>query len=96
MAVLNQVYLAGEDIAQRAGSVETAYVTEDGRFILDVNDLKRVRLLPDEYITGLDVEPVSMEEAQRLISQNNYRRHGDPVESGEEDALEETETEEED
>ena len=77
MAVLNQQYLAGEDIAQRAGVLETAYMTEDGRFVLDVTDLKRVRLLPEEYITGLDVEPISKEDAQVLISENHYRRYGD-------------------
>lgn len=91
MAVLNQQYLAGEDIAQRAGVLETAYMTEDGRFILDVTDLKRVRLLPEEYITGLDVEPISKEEAQVLISENHYRRYGDAEKKDETLSEEETE-----
>ena len=94
MAVMNQQYLAGEDIAQRAGVLETAYMTEDGRFVLDVTDLKRVRLLPEEYITGLDVEPISKEEAQVLISENHYRRYGD-AEKEETEETEETLSEEE-
>lgn len=67
-------YLADRSIAARAGVLESAYVTEDGRFVLDSQALKFVRLTPDEFVTGLQgVEKISYEEAKSLIAAGGYR-----------------------
>jgi hypothetical protein len=67
-------YLADRSIAARAGVLESAYVTADGRFVLDSQALKFVRLTPDEFVTGLQgVEKISYEEAKSLIAAGGYR-----------------------
>lgn len=95
MAVENAIYLTSEDIARRAGVYETAYVTTDLRFILDIMDMKRVRFEAEEYINGLDgIERVTLEEAERLIAENKSRRIADMTEEPEPEAeSEEEETE---
>ena len=54
--VENALYLAGEEIARRCGVYETAYVTADRKFVIDMSDLKRMRMTGDEYINGLNIE----------------------------------------
>lgn len=74
----NAVYLVSEEVARRAGVQDVAYVTEDGRFVIDLADFKRVRLTPEEYITGIaGVERITAEEAKLLVIANGYRRAGD-------------------
>lgn len=96
MAVNNAIYLTSGEIARRAGVYDTAYVTTDLRFVLDIMDMKRVRFEAEEYINGLDgIERVTLEEAERLIAENKSRRIADmtdePVE--EEQQVEEPEPE---
>lgn len=75
-------YLAGRDIAERAGVLDAAYVTEDGRFVLDSQALKYIRLTPDEFVTGLQgIEKIGYEEAKSLIAANGYR-HLPDMEAG--------------
>lgn len=99
--VENALYLAGEEIARRCGVYETAYVTADRKFVIDMSDLKRMRMTGDEYINGLNIEKVSEEEAERLIAENKYRTIGqmddDEAKAAEEqaDTVEETPVEEE-
>lgn len=67
-------YLADRSIAERAGVLESAYVTADGRFVLDSQTLKFVRLTPDEFVTGLQgVEKISYDDAKSLIAAGGYR-----------------------
>jgi len=73
------IYLATADVAQRAGVYETAYQVKDGRFVVDRNDIRRIRLTGDEYLTGIQgIEKISQQQAEVLISENHYRRAGDP------------------
>ena len=56
----------------------SAYVTKDGRFVLDSQALKFVRLTPDEFVTGLQgVEKISYEEAKSLIVAGGYSHIAD-------------------
>lgn len=67
-------YIVTKDIAQRSGMIASRYRTEDGRFILNERDLARVRLTPEEYVSGLaGVEMITTEVAKTLIRQNNYQ-----------------------
>ena len=67
-------YIVTRDIAQRSGMIASRYRTEDGRFILNERDLARVRLTPEEFVSGLaGVEMISAEVAKTLIRQNNYQ-----------------------
>ena len=71
-------YLADRSIAERAGVLESAYVTKDGRFVLDSQALKFVRLTPAEFVTGLQgVEKISYEEAKSLIVAGGYSHIAD-------------------
>lgn len=91
----NTIYLVTEDVAKRAGVYDVAYVTADGRFIIDAMDICRIRLVGDEYVTGIKgVETVTRQEADNLITENRYRRIAD-MESEETESEEETEKEEE-
>ncbi len=66
-------YAVTEDVARRAGLKDQRYKTRDGRYILDNNDLGRIALTSDEYISGLDgVEAISKDEAKRLIAEGGY------------------------
>lgn len=69
------IYAASADIARRAGVISSSYRTADGRFILSEHDLRSVRfsMTPEEYVTGLDVEIVSEEEAKTLIRDGGYQ-----------------------
>lgn len=69
-----KIYLASEDIATRAYVIDTAYRTKNGRYIISENALRdfRFRMTPEEYVTGLDVELISREEAKRLQAENGW------------------------
>lgn len=74
MALDAAVYLVSLGIATRSGLLKSRYRTADGRFILDKNDLARVRLNSDEYITGLQgVEKTTQAEAEKLIKANGFK-----------------------
>ena len=66
-------FLVPEQIAERSGTIEHRYRTKDGRFILNETDMKGVRLTPEEYISGLDVEILSESRASELIKENGYQ-----------------------
>lgn len=67
-------YFVIKDIAIRSGVVQNRYRIADGRFVLDNNDLARVRFTTDEYISGLEgVEKTDKETALRLIKENGYQ-----------------------
>ena len=67
-------YLVSEEIARRAGVINSRYRTQDGRYVLDDKDLSYIRLTPDEYISGLKgVERVTKKEAMTEIQKENYQ-----------------------
>ena len=68
-------------IAERTGRINARYRTRDGRYIIDNNDLKRLRLTAEEYITGLKgVERIDDTEAKRLIALGGRAMGVAPVE----------------
>lgn len=92
--VENTIYLATSEVAKRAGVYDTAYVTQDGRFIIDSMDIRHIRLEGMEDVTGIaGIELVSQDQAEQLISENKYRRIADmPVpDSGDEEETNEEE-----
>lgn len=91
--VENTIYLATPEVAKRAGVYDTAYVVQDGRFVIDSMDIRHIRLDGMEYVTGIDgIELVSQDQAEQLISENKYRRIADmPATEHEEETIEEEE-----
>ncbi len=67
-------YLATREVAERAGVVDGSYVTQDGRFIINSDALKNIRMLPEEYVTGISgIEAIGYEDARTLIAENGYK-----------------------
>lgn len=74
-------YKVVENIAKRSGLILERYRTKDMNWILDNNDLRRVRFTPDEYIDGLQgVVKITGTEADVLIAENNYQMGYDGLE----------------
>lgn len=66
-------FLASADVARRAGAIGTSYRTKDGRFVISEKALRSLQMKPEEYVSGLDVELISEQEAERLIAENGYK-----------------------
>lgn len=64
---------ASHDIAVRSGVIAHRYRTADGRFILNEDDMRHIRLLPAEYSTGIDAIPITESEASELIAAGGYQ-----------------------
>jgi len=61
------------DVAERSTLKDVRYRTKDGRFILTDKDLQRVRLLPSEFINGLDAVMLKdKNEADNLIAEGGF------------------------
>ena len=77
--MINQgFYLATEEVAERAGVKESAYVVKDGRFVLNSQQLKFIRMEPEEYVNGIQgIEKIDYETAQDLIAENGYLHYGE-------------------
>lgn len=75
MALEIAFYKVTEDIAIRSGLIAERYRTADNEhWILDNNDLSRVRFTADEYINGLSgVEKITENEAETLIALGGYK-----------------------
>lgn len=69
----NVNFSVSADIARRSGLINMRYRTADGRFILTDKDLQRVRLTPDEFVSGLDAIRLTKSEAEKLIAENNFK-----------------------
>lgn len=69
-----KIYLASADIADRAQCKDSSYRTKDGRYIITERALRdfRFRMTAEEFVSGLDAEIISSEEAVRLAAENNY------------------------
>ena len=99
MAVVTNVYLAMPELTFRTGLIEARYRVADGRFVINHQDLQRVRLTPQEMLNGLhdQIEEISQSDAQALIIENGYQlgpAKPEPVvePDPEEEALQEEET----
>ena len=66
-------FSVSEDIARRAGLYGLRYMTADGRVLLSEADLRRVRLMPSEYVNGMDVIEISETESNNLAADNGFR-----------------------
>lgn len=61
-------FLVPAEIAERGGRTGERYHTEDGRYILNEQDMNGLRLEPEEFISGLSgVEVITESEAMSLI-----------------------------
>lgn len=58
-----------EDIARRAGVIDTRHRTSDGEFIINESDLRMVRLEPEEYVRGIPAQILTETEAAKLIEE---------------------------
>ena len=55
-------------IAQRAGVAQVRYRTADNMMIISEQDIRAVRLQPEEYLTGVVAAVLTKEEATVLIA----------------------------
>ena len=69
----SQFYLASKDVAQRTGFIKHRYVTKEGKYIISARDLRNVKQTDDEQKNGLDVVPITSEDAKRMIAENKYK-----------------------
>lgn len=60
-------------VAVRSGVIAQRYRTADDRFILNEDDMRHIRMLPEEYITGLDAIVLTEMEAMELIAQGGHQ-----------------------
>jgi len=96
-----QLYLASASIAERAHCINSSYRTRDGRYIITESDLRSIgfQMTAEEYVTGLDAEMITADEAKRLMRENNYLtgRQAEPADDGnrQEAAFEEPKPEQE-
>ena len=60
--------LVTADIAQRAGVASVRYRTKDGMMIISEQDIRSVRLEPEEYMTGVVAQVLTEDEASILIA----------------------------
>ena len=78
----SSIYLATRDIAERTGVIESCYRTKYGLYIINHNDLMRVRFSTEELLQGIGdkVQQITKEEATSFIQENNYQM-GVPADS---------------
>lgn len=62
-------FLVKPEIAERAGVIESRYHTVDGFIVLNEQDMGRVRLQPEEYLTGVVERVMDETEAANLIEE---------------------------
>lgn len=62
-------FLVKPGVAERAGVLNQRYHTQDGLMVLNEQDMAKVRLKPEEYLTGVVEQVVSEDEAAQLIEQ---------------------------
>lgn len=68
-------------VAERSGVAEMRYRTSDGMMILNEQDIRMVRLEPEEYLTGVVEAILTEEEALLLIEQGGKKMELPPVET---------------
>lgn len=86
MALIVAYYKVIEEIGIRSGLIEQRYRTVDMHWILDNKDLGRVRLTPEEYISGLEgIEKITQQQAEQLIAENGYKMGYEGLDDGDDD-----------
>jgi len=87
-------YKVQPSVAERSGVADMRYRTADGMMILNEQDVRMIRLEPEEYLTGV-VEPILTEEEAALLIEQGGKRMGLPPEEVEDtDSVEDVPTEE--
>ena len=87
-------YKVQPSVAERSGVADVRYRTADGMMILNEQDVRMIRLEPEEYLKGV-VEAILTEEEAALLIEQGGRLMGLPtVEVGDTDAVEDVPTEE--
>lgn len=87
-------YKVQPSVAERSGVADVRYRTADGMMILNEQDVRMIRLEPEEYLKGV-VEAILTEEEAALLIEQGGRLMGLPsVEVEDTDAVEDVPTEE--
>lgn len=73
MAEATQLYLASASVAERTCFRKQRYITKDGKYIISRRDLRNVVPTEKEKKEGLDITPITNQEAQQLIAANKYK-----------------------
>jgi len=87
-------YKVQPSVAERSGVADMRYRTADGMMILNEQDVRMIRLEPEEYLTGVVEAILTEEEAALLIEQGGKRMGLPPVEVEDTDSVEDVPTEE--
>lgn len=87
-------YKVQPSVAERSGVADMRYRTADGMMILNEQDVRMIRLEPEEYLTGVVEAILSEEEAALLIEQGGKRMGLPLVEVENTDSVEDVPTEE--
>ena len=87
-------YKVQPSVAERSGVADMRYRTADGMMILNEQDVRMIRLEPEEYLTGVVEAILSEEEAALLIEQGGKQMGLPPVEVEDTDSVEDVPTEE--
>lgn len=72
-------YKVKADVATRAGVASARYRTADGMMILNEQDVRMIRLEPEEYLTGIAEAVLTEAEAAVLIEQGGRQMGIAPV-----------------
>lgn len=89
-------YKVQPSVAERSGVADVRYRTADGMMILNEQDVRMIRLEPEEYLKGV-VEAILTEEEAALLIEQGGRLMGLPsVEVEDTDAVEDVPTKEPD
>ena len=89
-------YKVQPSVAERSGVADVRYRTADGMMILNEQDVRMIRLEPEEYLKGVVEAILTEEEADLLIEQGGKRMGLPPVEEEDTDSVEDVPTEEPD
>lgn len=87
-------YKVQPSVAERSGVADMRYRTADGMMILNEQDVRMIRLEPEEYLTGVAEAILTEEEAALLIERGGKRMGLPPVELEDTDSVEDAPTEE--
>lgn len=79
-------YSASEYVTRRAGCLHSSYRIPGGRYIISENEVRSMLpyITPEELVTGLDIIPVSKQEAERLIKEGGYHIGPEEITTNEE------------
>lgn len=66
-------YKVKPSVAVRAGVASARYRTDDGMMIVNEQDVRMIRLTPEEYLTGVVEAVLTEEEAKMLIAKGGHK-----------------------